>query len=81
MTQTGCPYPLNRDLFLFYSLKFTLSAEILDRLPIIPPLLEQRDPTPLSSPPLDYNTITRNDRTFGCPIICTYTNSQCYIVH
>ena len=25
--------------------------------------------------------ITRNDRPFGCPIIYTDTNSQCYLVH
>ena len=25
--------------------------------------------------------ISKNDRTFDCPIICTDTNSQCYFVH
>ena len=27
------------------------------------------------------NTITGNDRPFGCPAIYTGTNSQCYFVH
>ena len=26
-------------------------------------------------------SLTRNDRTFVCPIICTDSNSQCYFVH
>ena len=27
------------------------------------------------------HSITRNHRTFGCPIICADANSQCYLVH
>ena len=27
------------------------------------------------------DSITQNYQPFGCPIICTVTNSQCYFVH